>query len=168
MSYDFADKWSPAIKRKGYTQVPNLLIKHQADLGITSTEMVVIIGLLMHRRTKKNPYPSLNTIGSYGGKSRNTAQGAARSLEHKGLIRRIFRGGNKTNEYDIAPLVKRLESFTQPIENSIPTYQKPDSRRYQETDTKEEAVNNKQVVRPAGNSGKPAAIGDVLHSKGWP
>lgn len=135
-NHDFISKWSPAIKQKGYTQVPNLLIKHQSDLGITSTEMVVILGLLMHRRTKKNPYPSLSTLAGYGGKARNTVQGAARSLAAKGLIRRIFRGSNKTNEYDIMPLVERLESYTQPIGKLTPTCQETNDQTYRKPDTK--------------------------------
>lgn len=160
--YDFTTKWSPAIKKKGYVQVPNLLIMHLADLDVRPTELMFLLTILVHRRTRKNPYPSLNTISNYGGKARGTMQGAARSLEKKGLIRRISRGGNKTNEYDITPLINRLESYAQPIEKLITTYRKTNNLSYREINTKEEALKKTKIRKLNGSCGKPTSIEEVL------
>lgn len=164
---NFAIRWSPAIERKGYVQVPNLLIEHIAVLDIKSTELVFLLCLLRHRQTKLNPFPSLSTIGRYSGKARNTMQGAARSLEKKGFIRRIPRGGNQTNEYDVMPLVNRLESYAHPIEKSIPTHRNTNNRTYRKFDTEEDALKKTKIRRRYGNSGKVTSIGDVLSNKPW-
>src|SRR3990167_9804210 len=127
-STSFSNKWSAAIESEGYVQVPNLLIRHLGDLGITPVEFAVIVGLLSHMWTEGNPYPAVDTIASYIGRSRNSTQAAARNLDinegkGKGLVLRVPRG-NMTNEYDIKPLIKRLESYAQRIEKSIPAHRK--------------------------------------------
>lgn len=161
----FSDKWSPAIEDKGYVQVPNLLIEHQDDLGITSPELVFLIGLLMHKWDSRNPFPSLTTVGAYSGKKRNTAQAAARSLEKKGFILRISRGGNETNEYDLAPLIDRLESCTQAVKKMIPTHRKVDSSSHRKIDNEEYHPNKTQEKRRRSGSGKLVPLKDVLMEK---
>lgn len=164
----FSDKWSVLIEDRGYTQIPNLLIRHMGDLGITPIEYAVINGLLSHQWSEENSFPSLNTISSYIGRSRGTAQSAVRSLENKGLIIRKPRGGNETNEYDFGPLVERLESYAQPIEKSIPTHRKTDNLGYRKVDTEEHSPNKTYLKRHSRNSGKPTHIGEVLSRKPWP
>lgn len=147
--------------------MPNLLIRHLGDLDITPIEFAVIVGLLSHQWTVAKPYPSLSTVASYIGRSRGTIQAAARSLdlneegEGKGLILRVSRGGNMTNEYDTSPLTKRLESYAQPIEKSIPTQRKADSLSHRKVDTEEYAANKTHRKRRNGNSGKLELLADI-------
>jgi hypothetical protein len=42
-----ADKWQEAAKA-GFQLLPDLLLRHQADLGLTATDLVVLINLTMH------------------------------------------------------------------------------------------------------------------------
>lgn len=158
----FSDKWSSGIEDEGYVQFPNLLIKHQHDLGITSPELVFLLGLLVHKWDTRNPFPSLATVGTYSGKTRNTAQAAARSLENKGFILRVSRGGNETNEYDFNPLINRLESYSQVVKKSIPTHRKIDTYSHRIIDNEEYQPNKTQEKRRSTNSGKLSNVGDVL------
>lgn len=167
--YNFIRKWSKAIAKEGYVQVPNLLIRHLGDMKITPVEFAVIVGLLSHMWDEKNPYPAVETIASYIGRSRNSTQAAARSLDFnkgkgKGLVLRIPRG-NMTNEYDIRPLVKQLESYAQPIEKLIPSHRKVDSSTYREVDTEEYHPNKTQEKRRRTSSGKLVPLKDVLMEK---
>jgi DNA-binding transcriptional MocR family regulator len=164
----FSDKWSVLIEDRGYTQIPNLLIRHMGDLGITPLEYAVISGLLSHQWSEDNPYPSLTTVSSYIGRSRGTAQAAVRSLENKGFVIRILRGSNETNEYDFRPLVERLKSYAQPIEKSIPTHRKTDNISYRKVDTEEYFPNKTHLKRRSINSGKPTHIGVVLKNRSLP
>lgn len=165
--HDFKNKWSPAIAQGGYTQIPNLLIIHTADLGITPTEFVFLACMLMYKRTRENPFPSLTTVSSYTGKSRNTMQAAARNLETKGLIERVSRGGNKTNEYNVTPLQEKLESYAQPIRKSIPIYRNTDSSSYRKIDTEEDALEKTKRRRRFNKSTKPTSLKEVLNNKTW-
>jgi hypothetical protein len=166
---NFIRKWSEVIAKEGYVQVPNLLIRHLGDMKVTPVEFAVIVGLLSHMWDEKNPYPAVDTIASYIGRSRNSTQAAARSLDvdkghGKGLILRIPRG-NMTNEYDIRPLIKRLESYAQPIEKSIPSHRKSGDSTYREVDTEEYHPNKTQEKRRSTSSGKLSSAGDVLKDR---
>lgn len=94
-------------------------------------------------------------------------QAAARSLCEKGLIERVERGGNQTNEYDFEPLISRLESYTQPIRKTIPTYRKANKPTYRKFDNEEDALNKTKERRRNGSSGKLTSVGSVLKEKGW-
>lgn len=164
----FIDNWTPFIAKNKFSQIPNLLIVHTGDLGITPIEFVLLVGLIKHRWDINKPYPSLVTLGRYCGKSRNTMQAAARSLERKGLLRRVFRDGKRTNEYDFKPLIKRLESYSQVIEKPTRVYRKTDNNTYRKLDTKKDSLKNTQLVISRKSCGKPTPIKDILPYGAWP
>jgi DNA-binding MarR family transcriptional regulator len=162
--YIFSNKWSTAIEDAGFTMVPNLLIKHQSDLGVTDPEIAVLVAILSFRWTNAMPYPSASKLGEYTGKSTNSVRDKTRSLENKGLIKRIHRQGT-SNEYDITPLIKRLDIYAHRIESSIPTYRKQSTHPYRKSDTKEEALKKTETRKRSGRSGKVTSIAEVLKSR---
>lgn len=107
-NYSFSQKWPNTISKQGFTQIPNALLEGQAKLKITNPELAVIIQCLKYKWSSKNPYPSVDGIARTMGQHPDTTRRLFRTLERKGLIRRVFRTGDK-NEYDFSPLVKKLE-----------------------------------------------------------
>lgn len=107
--YSFAFKWSEDIAPIGFTQVPNCLLTCQSELGITSTELNVMLQILRYKYDDRAPFPALSTVASHIGISVGAVRRNLRSLENKGLIRRFYRRSN-TNLFDFNPLIKRLDA----------------------------------------------------------
>lgn len=105
--YRFSDKWPEELLKAGYTEIPNILLMHQAELMITSSEMNVIFQCLLFKWTKDNPYPSRNTLAERIGCSAASISRNFRSLERKGIVVRLY-GKHRTNEYDFSPLIALL------------------------------------------------------------
>jgi len=84
------EKWGSAVSSGGLTgflALPEVLIRSQSRLGITSTEMMVLINILMHWWiSDRKPFPGNYPIARRMGVCRRTVQRAIRSLEEKGLI----------------------------------------------------------------------------------
>lgn len=157
----FSDKWSPAIAAKNFTQVPNLLIEHLADLGITPSEMVVITSLLYFKWTDRMPYPSAKTLSNMTGLSVHTIRTNLRRLQKKKLIVRHFREGI-TNEYDFKPLIKRLGTYAQPMPKHTPPHAKLNTPPYAKKNTNKEPANQYLSIKRNRNCGKTSSVGEVL------
>jgi DNA-binding MarR family transcriptional regulator len=164
--YYFSSKWSSATEEDGFTMVPNLLIKHQSDLNITDPEIVVLIAILSFKWTDAMPYPSAGKLGEYTGKSTKSVRDKLRSLETKGIIKRVHRAG-ASNEYDFTPLEKRLVIYTHPAEISVPTYRKTNSQPYRKFSSKEDEPKKTEESKRNGSSGKLTSLKDVLSNKHW-
>lgn len=160
-TYTFSDKWSSRIESGGFTNIPNILIKNQSKLGITDPEMVVIMCLALYKWDRRLPYPSVSTLSEHTGKTPGAIRNNVRSLEKKGLIKRVYRD-NQSNQYDLRPLVKVLESYTQPIKKITSVRHKFDTRPYQNINTKEYATNNTKERRHREYSGKLTHISESL------
>lgn len=104
------DKWGEAA-RGGFQAVPDILLKGQKQLGLNSTELVVLLNVLMHwwYRDQK-PFPRSTTIAKRMGSDVRTVQRALAKLEELELIER--RPGPEGASYvDPALLVQRLEAL---------------------------------------------------------
>lgn len=84
-------KWGSAVDGGGLTgflALPEVLIRSQKRLQLTSTEMMVLINILMHWwYADVKPFPGNYAIAKRMGVSRRTVQRAIKSMESKGLIR---------------------------------------------------------------------------------
>ena len=154
-SYNFTDKWSPEIGKWGHTPVPNILVTHQRELGITNGELAVLLGLLMFMWSTNNPFPAVSTLASHSGMASKTIRRHIRSLEAKGLIRRKYRKAI-TNEYDFGPLKSRLHTIakviTPPTQKRTPLRPQMSRHPYPELNTKEYEANNTKRKRQNYNS----------------
>lgn len=104
----FVSKWSEKILEHGFTAVPNLLLRHRADLGLTPTECLVIIAIDSFRWTNQYPWPSLEALSKRSGFSTRTVSRTVTNLERMRILKRIKRKGT-TNCYDLSPLTDWLE-----------------------------------------------------------
>ncbi len=109
-------KWGRPAVENGWTLLPNILLEKQAVLGISPTEMNVLLHILKHWwQAESLPFPEMNTIAKAMNVSRSTVQRSIRNMENAGLVQRIQRksanGGNTSNMYDFSGLVKHLEPY---------------------------------------------------------
>ncbi|MDY0208470.1 MAG: hypothetical protein RBR82_17900 [Pseudomonas sp.] len=159
----FTDKWPLELEPYGYTQVPNLLVEHQHDLGITNSEFTVLLGILRHRQSSKSSWPGPKRLGGYSGLKKLAIQINIRSLEAKGILNLHHRAGT-TSKYDVTPLQEKLVSFTHRIKKPIHPYQKSNTVVYQETNTKEEEWKKKKRIRH-DSSGKVESVSDIMAAR---
>jgi DNA-binding transcriptional MocR family regulator len=145
----FAEKWSSKILEPGYTQIPNLLIMYQKDLGITTTQFVVIVHCLRFKWGEADPFPSAVTIAAEIGLSPSTVRTAYRVLEEQGLLRRNFRTGS-TTRYDWGPLARRLEALAHahpPRKQRSPASAPAERPPWSLVDTKEDSVKKDPIKK---------------------
>lgn len=110
------ERWAGAVTDglTGFTAVPDILIRSQAELGISPVELVVVLNLLLHWWDGEGewPYPRISTIARRMGTSRRTIERAIAGLESKGLIRRCSaeEGGDgiAIRRFDLTGLVRAL------------------------------------------------------------
>jgi predicted transcriptional regulator len=111
MTYAIEEKWGDAVLA-GFTQVPDMLFRQQGTLGITPTELVVLLNICTAWwKAEKLPFPSSAAIARRMNVQPRTVQAAVGSLERKGLLvrSRISGLGGVRHKYDLAPLRSRLE-----------------------------------------------------------
>ena len=111
MTYAIEEKWGDAALA-GFTQVPDLLFRLQGALGITSTELVVLLNLCTAWwKADRLPFPSSASIARRMYVQPRTVQGAIAGLIKKNIVKkvRIAGIGGVRYQYDLSPLRERLE-----------------------------------------------------------
>lgn len=92
----------------GFQAVPDLLLKHQHDLKLTATDLVVLLNVLMHWwYPAQKPYPRSTTIARRMGLTPRTVQRSLQQMEELGLLVREKSPDGPT-VLDPAPLVEKL------------------------------------------------------------
>lgn len=123
------ERWGEEVVKRGWFAAPLMLFEYQARLELKDVEMVVLLHLLKHWRSKDNPpFPSIKKIARLmGKKSHRSVQkilscladhpGAKKLTQYDGYIivepRRDFDGDGRqtSNIYHMNPLVEALEKI---------------------------------------------------------
>jgi len=106
------DKWGKAAVA-GFQPVPDLLLKHQATLELTPTDMTVLLNILMHWwYPEQMPYPRSTTISKRMGVAIRTVQRSIHRMEELGLITRVSNDNGPTF-VNPEPLVDRLSELAE-------------------------------------------------------
>ena len=103
-------RWSSTLASSGFTTVPNILLDFAGLLNITTEELIFIIHLAKYKWDIRKPFPSYQTLANTMGVSIKSVRRYAKALHDKGLVPRVYRQGN-TNEFDLNPLIKKLEDL---------------------------------------------------------
>lgn len=113
------EKWGKAVTggKEGFFAVPDVLIKNQAQIPVTTTEMNVVLNLLMHWwSADEMPFPRPAAIARRMGVSTRTVERAIKSLEHKELIERKdsekSENGISIRRFDMRGIVRKLQSLS--------------------------------------------------------
>lgn len=108
--------WGKPVLKHGYTGIPSILIRSQARLGLSTTQMNIIVQLLDYWFDPSNPpFPAKKDLAERIGVSQKTIQVNVRELEKAGYIKREMRrssaGDWNSNIYHLNGLVKRVREL---------------------------------------------------------
>lgn len=110
-SYDdsLSAKWSEEIAEDGFTMVPNALLKHYGQLGLTPSEFLILVNIESYRwKADDFPFPTVETLSKrVNMKTRTVTRLVTRLHKDKKLIIRRPRH-NTSNEYSFHPIIYRL------------------------------------------------------------
>lgn len=92
----------------GFQAVPDLLLKHQDRLGLSPTNLVVLLNVLMHWwYPDQKPFPRSTTIAKRMGLSPRAVQRSLQKLQRLGLLTRQS-SEEGPPYFDPEPLVTKL------------------------------------------------------------
>ncbi|SHK32198.1 Helix-turn-helix domain-containing protein [Roseomonas rosea] len=99
----------------GFQAVPDVLLFHQADLGLTSEELNVLLNVTAHwYDPERMPFPRASSIARRMGSSERTVHRHLQSLINKGFIAKVKgQSSTGTPSYDLGPLLSKLRPFAQ-------------------------------------------------------
>lgn len=100
----------------GYTAVPNILVRAQARLGISTTQFNILVQLLSYWiDPKRPPFPTKRELANRMNITVQTLRINVKALEDQGLVRRVQRttaaGDYGSNAYHLDGLVARLKKL---------------------------------------------------------
>lgn len=106
-------KWGKAVMELGFCIVPSLLLRAQARLKLSPTQLAVVMHLADYWwDAERRPWPKKQTLGERLNLSARQVQRYIAELEEMGYVKRIERTaphrGKLSNEYDLSGLVARL------------------------------------------------------------
>jgi len=109
-------KWRTSLDA-GWTVLPSSLIQGLPRLHIDANGLAVLVCLIDYWWAPGDlPWPSKKTIAERLNVSERTIQRTLRRLQEEGLIKSDARyrshGGQTSNQYDLSPLVAKLEAIT--------------------------------------------------------
>ncbi|XYK82627.1 MAG: helix-turn-helix domain-containing protein [Labrenzia sp.] len=108
-----AEKWKEA-GQAGFQLLPDVLLKNQAELGLASNDLIVLINVTMHWWYEgQRPFPRTTVIAKRMGLDPRTVQRSMKRLINLGLVRRITenKGTDEEREvFDLSGLVDALRA----------------------------------------------------------
>lgn len=108
-------KWGADVWSIGYTQIPSLLFRAQNRLGLSSSQLNVILHLCEHWwSADRRPYPSKSVIANRIGIDPKQVQRILSDLEKRGYIKRNSRYNGRaqtSNEFDLSGLARALKKL---------------------------------------------------------
>lgn len=111
-----AAKWGPA-GMAGFQIVPDLLLKHQMGLGLSATELLVLLNVTMHWwYPEQRPFPRSSVIAKRMGVETRTVQRAMERLRGLGLMEKVTEtteSGEEREVCDLSGLVRALAKLAE-------------------------------------------------------
>jgi DNA-binding transcriptional ArsR family regulator len=109
-------KWGKDVAGLGYTSIPSLLLLAPRRLGLSPTQLAIVVVLADYWWAPENqPWPSKADICDRIGLKPRQLQRHIAEMEDAGLIKRVQRfhrrGGKSTNLYDLSGLVAKLKAL---------------------------------------------------------
>lgn len=109
-------KWGKQVCALGFSVIPSLIFKAQARLGLSATQLAVLLQIADHWWSAGDlPFPSKSLIAERLGLSPRQIQRHLTDLEKGGFIKRIERKvkhkGQLSNLYDLTGLVSKLKKL---------------------------------------------------------
>jgi predicted transcriptional regulator len=104
----------------GWTAIPNIVLEKQKALGLTPTDINVILHIAKHWwEAGAQPYPAVGTIAKAIGVQPRTVQRSITKMVDLGLLERQPRyyaqGGQKSNCYSFQGLIDQARPFAEEL-----------------------------------------------------
>jgi len=118
-------KWGSVVTggRNGYQILPDALVRNQGALGLTCTDMVVLVNILMHwweREPQKMPHPRPEQIAKRMGATVRTVQRSISRLCRAELLEWMPAeksvAGPAVRSFNVKGLKAKLKHFAQQVE----------------------------------------------------
>ncbi len=110
--YSITVRFGSAVLEAGHTSIPNLVLEHYAELGVSTGELVFMTLCLQLKWSKGNPHPSLATIAQRMGVSRRQVRTYAAGLKARSLLTVEERidpeRGQLSSVYDFTPFLEAV------------------------------------------------------------
>jgi hypothetical protein len=103
-------RWTPTLAAFSWTPVSDFFLDNYRQLGISNLEAMLIIQLMRHKWSIHMPFPGFKRLAKRMGMTPTGVRAHARSLQRKGMLRRVKRVG-KANVFDLEPLFQKLEQL---------------------------------------------------------
>ncbi len=108
-----AARWTEELAQRGWTPIIDAFLLNYNKLGITTTQAMVVIQIMQHKRTSAAPYPAVERIAKRMGIDPPTIRHHLRQLEADGFLKRHPQK-RKPNKYDFQGLFDKLEALPRP------------------------------------------------------
>ena len=99
----------------GVTAIPNLLLKHYKAMGISDSEMMLLVQMLRLRHEEKENHPTPEMLCRYLSGSAGEIREALQSLQERDMLAFTHYYDELTDEvktcYDFEPLFEKLSDF---------------------------------------------------------
>lgn len=110
------EKWGRGVMKLGFSIVPSLILRAQRRLGLSPTQLAVLLQLLDYWwDVDRKPYPGKKALSERLSLSPRQVQRYIAELEAANLVQRVERysghGGRTTNTYDLSGLVEKLNQL---------------------------------------------------------
>lgn len=111
--WSLEEKWGRTTLKAGWTAIPSILLDQQAELGLSSTNLVVLAHLIRWWWIKDRwPFPSLELIATSMGVDQKLVRKSVARMKRKKLVD-VLRQPEKTPVYDLSGLIAYLEEATE-------------------------------------------------------
>lgn len=108
-------KWGRSVMDRGFVTVPAILLRGQRRLGLTGTQLAILLQLIdWWTDADRQPWSSKETLAQRIGISERQLQRQIAQLEKAGLVKReekITNRGKRPNTYNLSGLVERLQQL---------------------------------------------------------
>jgi predicted transcriptional regulator len=108
-------KWGREVMERGFVTVPAILLRGQRRLGLSTTQLVILLQLIdWWTDADRQPWSSKETLAQRIGMSERQLQRQIAELEKGGLVQReekITNRGKRPNTYNLTGLVQKLQEL---------------------------------------------------------
>lgn len=115
-------RWGLNTLRSGWTNIPNTLLQNQGLLGLSNTEITLIIQIMSFAHScDTTAFPSIATLSERTNQHPRTIQRTIGRLVKKGFIEKVVRSKHAndiglSNLYNLEPLRDKLAKLSKDIE----------------------------------------------------
>jgi len=150
--------WGVRILDKGFTNLPNLIIRHATRVGLSKAEFHLISIILTFKHDTEDPFPSQETIAKYyfgdnykPGTSERSIRRILESLEEKGLILIGYkyneRGKRACSVYNFEPLIEAVLEL-----DVVENQEQPEEKVYYKKGKKQKDENSTTGTKTSGSA----------------